>query len=100
MECDTEYVYVPALAQEENELRRGLEIFTEWSQWVLAERQKLDPLEKALGAVLLPPYGMFPCCVQLQGSWVNYRETLKPALGPDNVTNHIMVRGGLASPVQ
>ena len=46
MENDVEYQYVPTLTEDQNRLRRGLEIFTEWSRWILSEREKIDPLEK------------------------------------------------------
>ncbi|MDA8582807.1 hypothetical protein N9L68_01215 [bacterium] len=89
---DTEYTYMTTLSPEENELRRGLEIFSEWSKWILTERGKPDELERAIGEVLIPPYGMFPCCVQLQAQWVEYEDVLAPALGERYVRNHVMVR--------
>jgi len=89
---DTEYTYMTTLSPEENELRRGLEIFSEWSKWILTERGKSDELERAIGEVLIPPYGMFPCCVQLQAQWVEYEDVLAPALGEKYVRNHVMVR--------
>ena len=43
MASDTEYKYVPALSPQENELRRGLEIFSEWALWILSERENTTP---------------------------------------------------------